>query len=137
GRAVPELIGKYVFGDIVTGDIFYADAEQLEAGKESPIFRLRLLFHGHETTMREGVVGDKYRADLRFGLGQDGEIYVLTKTDGMIRRMQSGASTPSAAAAPAPPDAAQTRAPPPQLATQKPAPVRLAIPAPFAIEMPQ
>jgi len=87
GKAVPSLVGKYIFGDIVRGDIFFADADSLESGHETTIYRLRLFYHGKETTMRQGIVGKLDRADLRFGLGEDGEIYMLTKQDGMIRRI--------------------------------------------------
>jgi glucose/arabinose dehydrogenase len=87
GKLVPNLRGKYVFGDIVSGDIFIADANSLESGTETAISRLRLFYRGAETEMRPGVVGNDQRADLRFGLGEDGEIYVLTKVDGMVRRL--------------------------------------------------
>ncbi len=91
GKAVPQLIGKYIFGDIVRGDIFYADADALESGVETKIYKLRLFYRGKETYMRPGVIGDDGRVDLRFGIDQDGEIYVLTKSDGMIRRLASHA----------------------------------------------
>lgn len=84
GRLVHKLVGKYIFGDIVTGRIFYADANSLEAGTRIKIFALKLFYHGQETTMRDGVLGEDDRANLRFGLGEDGEIYMLTKRDGVI-----------------------------------------------------
>jgi hypothetical protein len=71
----------------VTGDIFYADADTLEAGQEATIYRLGLYNRGKETLMRPGGVGDGRRVDLRFGLDRDGEIYLLTKADGMIRQV--------------------------------------------------
>ena len=87
GASQPDLAGKYIFGDLTTGDLFYADAQSLEAGTKTKIFKFRLFYRGNETTMREGVLGKDRRADLRFGLGEDGEIYVLTKRDGMIRKI--------------------------------------------------
>ena len=97
GKALPQLVGKYIFGDIVSGDIFYADADALESGEDAKIYRLRLFYRGKETPMRtpqqdtgsagKGIVGDNSRADLRFGMDQDGELYVLTKADGMIRQL--------------------------------------------------
>jgi len=87
GKYLTQLIGKYIFGDIVTGDIFFADAGSLESGTPTKIFRVKLFYHGHETTMRDGVLGRSGRADLRLGLGEDDEIYVLTKEDGAIRRL--------------------------------------------------
>jgi len=87
GRLIPALVGNYVFGDIVTGDLFFADAASLESGTRTRVFRLKLFFHGKQTTMRTGVLGNDDRADLRLGIDQDGEIYALTKRDGMIRRL--------------------------------------------------
>jgi glucose/arabinose dehydrogenase len=85
GKLVPELTGKYVFGDLANGALFYADGQPLEAGVKTPIFRLRIFYRGEETTMSGVVKND--RADLRLGLSEDGEIYVLTKTDGKIRKI--------------------------------------------------
>jgi glucose/arabinose dehydrogenase len=87
GKSQPELAGKYIFGDLMTGELFYADAQSLEAGTRTKIFKFKLFYRGQETTMRDGVLGKDRRADLRFGMGEDGEIYVLTKRDGMIRRI--------------------------------------------------
>jgi len=87
GKRVPALVGKYVFGDIVRGSIFYVGADALQSGTDAPIYRLRLFYRGKEADMRSDIVGNGARADLRFGSDQDGEIYVLTKQDGMIRRI--------------------------------------------------
>ncbi len=85
GKLIPELMGKYVFGDLATGALFYADAKSLEAGVNTPIMKLRIFYHGKQTTMAGVLKND--RADLRLGMGEDGEIYVLTKTDGAVRRI--------------------------------------------------
>jgi glucose/arabinose dehydrogenase len=85
GKAIPELSGKYIFGDLANGALFFADAQSLEAGRKTPVLKLNLFYHGLETTMA-GILKNP-RADLRLGLGGDGEIYVLTKTDGAIRRI--------------------------------------------------
>jgi glucose/arabinose dehydrogenase len=87
GRRIPELAGKYIFGDLQSGAIFYADAQAMEAGARTRIFKFRLFYRGLETTMIDGVLGNDVRADLRFGEGEDGEIYLLTKRDGTIRKM--------------------------------------------------
>ena len=63
----------------------YADAASLESDTRSPIFKLGLFYHGAETTLA-GVLKNS-RADLHFGLGGDGEIYLLTKTDGAVRKL--------------------------------------------------
>ena len=50
------------------------------------MYKFKLFYRGAETDMLKGVVKD-WRADLRFGLGEDGEIYVLTRSDGMVRKL--------------------------------------------------
>jgi hypothetical protein len=83
GSEVPELAGRYVFGDIVNGRIFHLDADALESGRPTEIEELTLLRDGQPITLLDLV--DAPRADLRFGQDEDGEIYVTTKQDGMIR----------------------------------------------------
>jgi len=85
GKSIPELVGKYVFGDLATGALFYADAASLESGARTPLFKLRLFYHGTEEALTDVIKSN--RADLRLGLGEDGEIYLLTKTDGGIRKI--------------------------------------------------
>ena len=47
---------------------------------------IKLKYLGRQKTLLEILENDS-RADLRFGMDAAGEIYVLTKRDGMIRRM--------------------------------------------------
>lgn len=98
GGGVPALEGQYVFGDN-NGRIFYANAGRLVlrdaiAGRfgsvlaaRSPIHELRVFHEGVETTLL-AIIGEFRRADLRFGQGEDGTVYVLTKRDGMIRAIR-------------------------------------------------
>jgi glucose/arabinose dehydrogenase len=85
GHAVPQLRGYYVFGDIASGRMYATDASQLVTGKQAAFFELPLQYHGQGQTLREIVHGD--RADLRFGIDDAGEIYVLSKRDGVVRRL--------------------------------------------------
>ena len=85
GKSIPELVGKYVFGDIATGALFYADAASLESGARTPLFKLRLFYRGREEALTDVIKNG--HADLRFGLGEDGEIYLLTKSDGAVRKL--------------------------------------------------
>ena len=85
GEAVPELQGKYVFGDIVTGRLFSVDVNQLKLGQQAEIRELGLRVDGQPTTLRE-VTGIN-RVDLRFGLGFDDELYLFTKSDGRMWRV--------------------------------------------------
>lgn len=89
GRRNPDLRGLYIFGDIVTGRIFYVAVRDLVFGHRAEISELTLLYNGRPSTLRE-ILGDD-RADLRFGMSENGEIYILTKRDGMIRKFQPAA----------------------------------------------
>jgi glucose/arabinose dehydrogenase len=85
GSEIESLYGKYLFGDIRNGRVFYLEASQLENGNLTQIQSMNLFRAGIETTL-PAIVG-RERADLRFGEGHDGELYIMTKTDGKIRKV--------------------------------------------------
>jgi hypothetical protein len=127
GKLMPNLVGKYVFTDIVTGRLFYVDLAEMLATRGMPdklaaLHELQVVFKSSKTRIfdvvaeayrqrrvrelpnanvlpgNSGLTGapDPYgvpygggRADVRLGMDGDGEIYVLSKTDGMIRRLTS------------------------------------------------
>ena len=97
GSAVPQLYGKFVFGDIVNGRIFAADVADMKAVEinepmtSTAIEEIQLFTRsaaGVETnldmTSFPGIGG---RVDLRFGLDNMGEIYVMSKADGFVRKL--------------------------------------------------
>ncbi|HCR28912.1 MAG TPA: sugar dehydrogenase [Opitutae bacterium] len=92
GSKIDALKGKYLFADIVRGRIFVIDTDGLEPGKLAEISELRLSFDGEEKDLLD-VAGypNTYhpgmRADLRFGIDEEGEIYLLTKGDGWVRKL--------------------------------------------------
>lgn len=120
GAAVPELRGTFVFGDISTGRMWYAefdemlDADDGDAGTLAPFHELRLWwdnpadspdrgterYHTMAGIVRAGyharggmdpdlpgsaTVSGPGRVDLRLGVDRSGELYLLSKSDGMIR----------------------------------------------------
>ncbi len=123
GTSIPELRGKYVFGDISTGRLWYADyADMLAADDSDPrtlaaIHELRVWWNDPADAPDRGnqaypsmlpIVSAAYharggkhpilpgesrfastsgRVDLRFAIDRDGELYLLSKSDGMIRRV--------------------------------------------------
>jgi mono/diheme cytochrome c family protein len=122
GRKVPALRGKLIFGDITTGRIWSAErADVLAADDSSPptVAQIQELEVGLrrivEATYRErggkgealpgaaGVSG-RGRVDLRFAVDNEGELYLLTKSDGMIRKIVG--ARPASLTAPAPAAAA-------------------------------
>ncbi len=100
GASIPELFGKFVYGDIVHGRMFYSDVIQMIQADDgiatttAPVYELFLTRNGEPVTLEDLVldaIGESNlpadRHDLRFGQTSDGEIYVITKQDGWIRRL--------------------------------------------------
>ena len=87
GTLVPELQGKFVFGDIVDGRLFYCNVQDLlnaSGTNLAPIFELQLEVNGSSTTMQD-LVGSG-RVDLRLGKTNSGELVLLAKEDGTVRQ---------------------------------------------------
>ena len=93
GRLIPELHGHYVFSDFKNGRIFYTNVDNLPLDQSDmsldvsqKIHELRLFYKGAEKNILE-ILNYDSRADLSMGVDEEGEIYILTKRDGMIRRL--------------------------------------------------
>jgi len=84
GLQQPLLDGLLLFGDLVNGRVFYVEADELEAGSQATIKEMLFEYEGTTQTLLE--ILDDTRTDLRFGLSEDGEIFLTTKRDGFIRR---------------------------------------------------
>jgi hypothetical protein len=134
GSKIPMLQGKYIFGEITTGQLFYCDyAEMLAADDGNPatmatINTINLLWDNpadspddgvetYTTTISGGTLGPMFhiaragyvarggldtglpgdasvtgnngRADIRLQVGEDGELYIISKSDGMVRALVS------------------------------------------------
>ena len=92
GAGIPQLAGKIVFSDMVTGRVFYAERQGLQADKPGGIQELRIRLGGSEVNIAEAVgientYGGGKRADLRLGIDAAGELYLLTKADGWVRKL--------------------------------------------------
>ncbi len=81
GRALEGLQGKYVFGGIVSGRLFYVDVAEIRQGKQARIHSLALQIGGEATDLRS-LVGE--RVDLRFGLDAAGELVLMSKANGQL-----------------------------------------------------
>ena len=91
GSLADSLTGKFLFGDIVNGKIFVVEADSLRQGTQSEIKQLELELNGQKRTLLQ-IVGDS-RVDLRFGIDDGGELYLLEKRWGRIYKV-TGASSP-------------------------------------------
>ena len=118
GSQVSALRGKLVFGDITTGRVWYAERADLLAADDgdpatvAPIQELdtglrALVTDAYRARGGKGAelpgaaqISGRGRVDLRFAVDDSGELYVLTKADGMIRKVV-GAEVTTAAAVPA------------------------------------
>ena len=115
GKAIPALRGKYIFTDITTGHVWYADYKDMLAADDgkpetlSPIHEVKVLWNGktYDTMFpitqaayqaRGGkdpdlpgraTVSGQGRSDARFAMDNAGELYIYSKTDGMIRAVIS------------------------------------------------
>ncbi len=113
GKALPALRGKYIFSDLSTGRVWYADfAEMLAADDGDPktmaaMHEVKLFWNDqtHETFVSiaqaayqarggkdpdlpgRGTISGSKRADARFAIDASGELFVYSKTDGMIRQV--------------------------------------------------
>ncbi len=113
GTALPALRGKYVFSDLSTGRVWYADFAEMLAADDgdpktmAPMHEVKLLWNGelHDTFMPiaqaayrarggqdpdlpgRGTVSGSKRSDARFAVDGSGELFVYSKTDGMIRQV--------------------------------------------------
>ena len=133
GARIPQLQGKFVFGDITTGQLFYADLAALIAADDgnpttlAPFQRIEVLWDNPRNAaglerfdrMYE-IVASEYRArggtdenlpgsaivsdltgggraDIRFAVDAAGELFILSKSDGMIRAL---AAAPAVVAGP-------------------------------------
>lgn len=98
GSSAPLIAGKFIFGDILDGRVYFADADTMEQGTQSTIFELSLQLDGEITTISD--IGGSSRADLRFGYDESNELYLLEKSRGMVFKVvgaSDGISTPNVA----------------------------------------
>ncbi|HYG93167.1 MAG TPA: PQQ-dependent sugar dehydrogenase [Nocardioides sp.] len=82
---LPGLNGKYVFGDLVEGRVFYTQVAQMrdDAATEAPIHELAL-YDTDGDRMRMTDFVDDGRVDLRFGTDSERNLYLLAKATGTV-----------------------------------------------------
>jgi Glucose / Sorbosone dehydrogenase len=91
--AIKALLNKMIFGDNPSGQIFYVDADNLPNGGQAAIRQILFNDKGARKTLLQLIVEKNTqqkkepagRADLRFGEGPNGQVFVLNKRDGVIR----------------------------------------------------
>jgi len=99
---IPALRGKFVFGDVQRGRIFVADLAAMKAADDgipqtvAPVEEVQLYIKdagGKRTdvTFKELIEktngGPAARADLHISRSRDGELFVTSRQDGMVRML--------------------------------------------------
>jgi hypothetical protein len=93
GTGIPQLANLLIFTDMPSGEIFCVSADRLPDGGQDAIRRILVNVNGRAKTVLE-VIQDKNRsqgktpatrADLRVNLGLDNQVFLLNKSDGVIR----------------------------------------------------
>lgn len=92
GTAISRLKGKYLFGDIPTGRLFYINMADVKQGKQAVIKEWKLSVDGTIKNPKE-LCGSE-RVDLHFGKDAKGELYILTKPDGIVYKLVSATEKP-------------------------------------------
>ena len=109
---IPALRGKFVFGDIVRGRLFVADLAAMKKADDgipqtvAPVEEIQLYVRdqgGNRTyvTFRELIEAANgataVRADLHISRSRDGELFITSRQDGMIRMLvpESSGTAPS------------------------------------------
>jgi len=107
GKRLPALQGALVFGDITTGRLWYAHMKDVLAADDgnpatvAPLHELATQIRAlseeafrrrggqGQTLPGRGMVAGAGRVDIRLAEDSDGELYILTKGDGMIRAVRA------------------------------------------------
>lgn len=96
GGDYPGLEGRYLFGDIVSGEIRFADpAEFVRGGDRAPFYAVGLVDETGSPTDMQELSGGSGRVDLRFGRDADGGLYLLSKANAKIWRITAATGTPA------------------------------------------
>lgn len=85
GASIPKLKGKYVFGDMVNGRLFYVEVNDLKPNTPATMREFRVSLNGQLTSFKE--LCDDARLSMRFGRDHEGEVYVSTMPDGKIYKL--------------------------------------------------
>ena len=85
GEAIPEMKGKFFFGDINNGRLFYVELADIKLGSQATIREWKITMNGKPTSMPE-LCGNP-RPDMRYGRDAKGELYLFGKTDGKVYKL--------------------------------------------------
>lgn len=87
GKTIPALEGKYLFGDMVNGRLFYVNTDDIRENTPAPMKEFRISLNGKLTSFKE--LCNDARLSMRFGRDHEGEIYLSTMPDGKVYKIVS------------------------------------------------
>lgn len=85
GSKIPKLRGKYIFGDMTRGYLYYSEIKEMIPGQQAPIYRLNVSINGSSSDME--TISESQRVDLRIGIDSDRELYLFSKGNGGIYKI--------------------------------------------------
>jgi hypothetical protein len=93
--AIPQLTNRVLWGDLTSGEVFHVAADGLREGGQARLGRVLFRDGGQRRTLLQLVQAENAaqgrapaaRADLHFGRGPDGRVFVLNKWDGTVREI--------------------------------------------------
>lgn len=84
GQRAPLLVGKYVFGDLVDGRLFYAnEREMTRGGPLATLHEIKLLDPSGKLMTMQDLVRDT-RVDLRFSTDSHDDLFLISKSNGKV-----------------------------------------------------
>jgi glucose/arabinose dehydrogenase len=86
GITISLLEDKFLFGDIPSGRLFYINFFDIHSRKPVIIEEWTITLNGVATTLKKLCQSD--RVDLHFGKDAYGELYIMTKADGKLYKLQ-------------------------------------------------
>lgn len=120
GKAIPELRGKFLFGDIVSGRLWWSDFQEMLAADDgnpkttAAMHPVRIAWKGEVYPRMAPINEVAYharggkaehlpggervpggRSDIRLAVDAAGELYVMSKSDGMIRMVTGAKNGPA------------------------------------------
>ena len=92
---IPQLTNRVLWGDLPSGEVFHVPADNLRGGGQAAIRRVLFGDGGETRTFLELIRAKNTdqgknptrRADLHFGRGPGGRVFLLNKWDGVVREI--------------------------------------------------
>ena len=93
---IPQLTDRILWGDLTSGEVFHVAADGLTEGGQAPLARVLFRNGGGTATLLDLIRAENaaqgrepaQRADLHFGRGPAGRVFVLNKWDGVVREVE-------------------------------------------------